>query len=235
MSKETIELMVEGGKAAAGAQLGQSLGPLKINVGEVVQKINDKTSSFKGMKVPVKVIVDTETKEIEISVGTPPTSELIKKELELEKGSGKPNIEKTANIAMEQVIKVALMKKDSMTVNSLKAAVKNVIGSCSSLGVLIEGKLPKEINQEINEGKYDSLINSEKTEIDNNKKVLLKQQLEEVQERLKAEEEKLKALVEAEKVVVEKPVEAEEKAEEAEGEKKEEVKEALKEEKKEKK
>jgi len=68
MSKETVELMVEGGKATAGAALGQSLGPLRVNIGEVVQKINTKTSSFKGMKVPVKVIVNTETKEVEESV-----------------------------------------------------------------------------------------------------------------------------------------------------------------------
>src|SRR3989344_4990789 len=141
MSKETVELMVEGGKATAGAALGQSLGPLRINIGEVVQKINTKTSSFKGMKVPVKVIVNTETKEVEVTIGTPPSSELIKKELVIEKGSGKPNIEKIGNISMEQVIKIALMKKDSMTVNSLKAAIKNIIGSCGSLGVLIEEKL----------------------------------------------------------------------------------------------
>ena len=225
MSKETVELMVEGGKATAGAALGQSLGPLKINIGEVVQKINTKTSSFKGMKVPVKVIVNTETKEVEVTIGTPPSSELIKKELAIEKGSGKPNVEKVGNISIEQVIKIALMKKDSMTVNSLKAAIKNIIGSCGSLGILIEGKFPKEINKEIDEGQYDSLIKTEKTEIDENKKALLKQQLEVVQEKLRIEQEKLKALEEAEKVVVEKPAAVEEKVEEKAGEVKEEEKE----------
>ena len=140
-------------------------------------------------------------------------------------------MEKAANIAIEQVIKIALMKKDSMTVNSLKAAVKNVIGSCASLGILIEGKFPKDVNQEVDQGIYDSLINSEKTEIDADKKALLQQQLEEVQAQLKAEQEKLKALEEAEKVVVEKPV-VEEKAEEKAEEGKEEKKEGAKEEKK---
>jgi len=221
MSKETVELMVEGGKATAGAALGQSLGPLKINIGEVVQKINTKTSSFKGMKVPV----NTETKEVEVTIGTPPSSELIKKELAIEKGSGKPNVEKVGNISIEQVIKIALMKKDSMTVNSLKAAIKNIIGSCGSLGILIEGKFPKDINKEIDEGQYDSLIKTEKTEIDENKKALLKQQLEVVQEKLRIEQEKLKALEEAEKVVVEKPAAVEEKVEEKAGEVKEEEKE----------
>src|SRR3989344_1273211 len=220
MSKETVELMVEGGKATAGAALGQSLGPLRVNIGEVVQKINTKTSSFKGMKVPVKVIVNTETKEVEVTIGTPPSSELV-----IEKGSGKPNIEKIGNISMEQVIKIALMKKDSMTVNSLKAAIKNIIGSCGSLGVLIEGKFPKDINKEVDEGEYDSLIKAEKTEMDESKKALLKQQLEVVQEKLRIEQEKLKALEEAEKVVVEKPAAVEEKVEEKAGEVKEEGKE----------
>ena len=126
---------------------------------------------------------------------------------------------------IEEIKKIALMKKDSMTVNSLKAAIKNIIGSCGSLGVLIEGKFPKDINKEVDEGEYDSLIKAEKTEMDESKKALLKQQLEVVQEKLRIEQEKLKALEEAEKVVVEKPAAVEEKVEEKAGEVKEEGKE----------
>ena len=61
--KETVDALVEGGKASAGPPIGSSLGPLKVNVGQIVQQINAKTAAFKGMKVPVKIIVDTETKE----------------------------------------------------------------------------------------------------------------------------------------------------------------------------
>src|SRR3989344_821413 len=89
--KETVEVLVEGGKAIAGPQLGGTLGPLKVNINQVISVINDKTKDFKGMKVPVKVIVDTETKDFNIEIGTPPTSELIKKEIELKLGPGEPN------------------------------------------------------------------------------------------------------------------------------------------------
>ena len=76
-----VEAMVEGGKATAGPPIGPALGPLGVNIGEVISSVNQKTQAFKGMKVPVKVIVDIESKEFEIQVGTPPVSQLIKKEI----------------------------------------------------------------------------------------------------------------------------------------------------------
>ena len=133
--KEKIDLMVEGGKATAAPPLGPALGPLKVNIGQVISEINKKTADFKGMKVPVKVTVDTETKEFDIFVGTPPISQLIKKEIGIESGSGAPHEHKVGNLAVEQVVKIAKMKKDSMIVNNLTSAVKSVIGSCHSAGV----------------------------------------------------------------------------------------------------
>ncbi len=86
MAKETVEALVEGGKATAAPPLGPALGPKGVNIGQVVAEINKKTESFKGMQVPVKVIIDPDTKEFEITVGTPPASSLIKKETGIEKG-----------------------------------------------------------------------------------------------------------------------------------------------------
>ncbi|MBS3152415.1 50S ribosomal protein L11 [Candidatus Woesearchaeota archaeon] len=168
--KQTVDALVEGGKASAGPPIGSSLGPLKVNIGQVVTQINDMTKDFKGMKVPVKIIVDTETKEFEIKIGTPPATQLIMKEIGLEKGSGEPNINKAGVISFEQVIKVAKMKSSSLIVNNIKSAVKTIVGSCQSAGILIDGKDAIEILKEIDEGKYDSLINSGKTEPDAEKK-----------------------------------------------------------------
>ncbi len=197
MSKETIDLMVDGGKAAAGATMGQSLGPLGVNIQNVLKLINEKTVDFKGMQVPVKVIVDTQTKEVEITVGTPFTSELIKKELGIEKGSGVPNKIKVGNLAIEQVIKIAKMKRDSMLTNNLKSAVKNVVGTCAQMGVLVEGKDIKIINEEINTGIYDKEINVGKTEISEEKAKLIREQTANILEASKKEEERLKAEKEA--------------------------------------
>ena len=168
--KQTVDALVEGGKASAGPPIGSSLGPLKVNIGQVVTQINDMTKDFKGMKVPVKIIVDTETKEFEIKIGTPPATQLIMKEIGLEKGSGEPNINKAGVISFEQVIKVAKMKSSSLIVNNIISAVKTIVGSCQSAGILIDGKDAIEILKEIDEGKYDSLINSGKTEPDAEKK-----------------------------------------------------------------
>lgn len=83
--KETIELLVEGGKAAPGPATAPKLGAYKLNIGEVFQKVNQATASYRGIQVPVKLIIDKETKEVTVEVGTPPVSSLIKKELGLEK------------------------------------------------------------------------------------------------------------------------------------------------------
>jgi len=153
---ETIEVLVEGGKANAGPPLGPALGPLGVNVMQVVNAINEKTKHFDGMKVPVKVIVDPKTKSFEIEVGTPPVTALILKELGIEKGSGNPREEKVGNLSMDQVIKIAKMKYGDLLGKDLKRKVKEVIGSCVSIGVNVEGKSPKEVQKEIDEGKYDS-------------------------------------------------------------------------------
>ena len=69
--KQTISSLVTGGEASAGPPLGPALGPLGVNIMEVIAKINEKTGDFKGMKVPVTVSVDTDTKEYDIEVGIP--------------------------------------------------------------------------------------------------------------------------------------------------------------------
>jgi len=203
---ETIDIMVEGGKATAGPQMGQILGPLGINISDVLLKINEKTSSFNGMKVPVKLTIEDD-KSFDLEVGTPPVSELIKKELNLKKGSGEPNKNKIGNIAIEQTIKIAKMKQDSMFINSLKAAVKCIIGSCNSLGLLIEGKTAVEINEDIDNGVFDKEIEQELTTLSPEKQKKLKTQLAEINAELLKELEKQKELEEAEEKAIEEAAE----------------------------
>ncbi len=154
--EKTINAIVDGGKATAGPPLGPALGPLGVNAGQVIAKINEATKDFAGMKVPVKVIVDTETKEFRIEVGTPPTSELIKKEAGIEKGSGTKD-EPAGDIALEKLAKIAKSKSNSLG-RDLKSTLKEVCGSCLSLGLTIDGKNPRDVIQEIDDGKHDSLV-----------------------------------------------------------------------------
>lgn len=191
--KETVEALVEGGKANAGPPIGSSLGPLKVNIAQIVSKINEKTLVFKGMKVPVKIIVDTETKEFEIEVGTPSTSQLLKKELNIELGSGEQNISKVGVISIEQAIKIAKMKESSLLVNNLKSAVKSIVGSCQSLGVLVEGKEPKEVIKEIDSGVYDTEINAGKTETPEDKAARFMEMTKKLESAKKAREKEKEA------------------------------------------
>jgi large subunit ribosomal protein L11 len=155
---ETIEVLVEGGKATPGPPLGPALGPLGVNVIQIVNAINEKTKSFEGMKVPVKVIIDPKTKGFEIKVGTPPTSALIVKEIGVEKGSGAAKTNKVGDITIDRAIKIAKMKEDSLLGRTLKKRVLEVIGACVSMGVTVEGKDPKTVQKEIADGKYDQKL-----------------------------------------------------------------------------
>lgn len=156
--KKVVDLLVSGGQATAGPPLGPALGPLGVNVLAIVNKINELTKDFAGMKVPVKVIVDPETKEFEVNVGTPTTSALIVRELKIEKGSGTPSTQKVGNLTMEQVIQIAKSKRSKLLGKTLKASAKEILGSCVSMGVTVEDKDPREVQKEINEGKYDEIF-----------------------------------------------------------------------------
>ena len=160
--KVTIEALVEGGHASAGPPIGPALGPTGVNLYQVVQKINELSKDFAGMKIPVKIIVNTSTKEFDIELGIPPTSALILSEIEdVQKGSQEPGTNVVGDISLDTVIKIAKIKKDAILSISLKAAAKEIIGTCVSMGVTVDGKSPKDIQKDIDSGEYDSQLNQE--------------------------------------------------------------------------
>jgi large subunit ribosomal protein L11 len=159
--KKVVEALVAGGQATAGPPLGPALGPLGVNVLAIVNRINEVTKDYAGMKVPVKVTVDTETKQFEVTVGTPTASALIVSELKIEKGSGSPKAQKVGNLTIDQVVKIARMKTPELLSPNLKMAVKEIIGTCVSMGVTVESKDPKDVQKEVNEGKHDALLKTD--------------------------------------------------------------------------
>ncbi len=159
--KTTINTLVEGGSASAGPPLGPELGPLPADVGEVVSAINEETKDFEGMEVPVDVEVDEETGDFEIEVGKPPMAALIKDELGIDSGSGEPNVNKVADMSFEQTCKVARMKESDLLAMDLRGAVKEVIGSAQSMGITIDGEDAYEVQQQIDEGKFDDRLEAE--------------------------------------------------------------------------
>ncbi len=156
--KKVVELIVSGGQANAGPPLGPALGPLAVNIVAVVNKINEITKDYAGMKVPVKVSVDPEDKTFEVTVGTPTASALIVAELKIEKGSGTPNTVKVGDLTMDQVIKIAKIKAAQLLAPDTKEATKELLGTCVSIGVTVEGKDPRDVQKEIDAGTHDNLF-----------------------------------------------------------------------------
>ena len=151
-----VEVLIEGGKASSGPPLGPALGPLGVNIKEVVSSVNALTKDYAGMEVPVKITIDGG--KVNITVGTPPTAALIKKELGIEKAKTDSTSDYTGDISLEQLKEIAKKKKEGMLASSLKKAVKEIIGTCVSMRLKVEGKDAKEIQKEIDEGKYDEVI-----------------------------------------------------------------------------
>ncbi|MCP1662213.1 MAG: 50S ribosomal protein L11 [Methanocalculus sp. MSAO_Arc1] len=156
---ETVEVLVPGGRATAGPPLGPALGPLGINVKGVVDEINLKTKEFNGMTVPVTVEVD-DKKNFTITVGIPPTTALVLKEAGSEKGSSSPNTQPVGDLPLEAVIRIARMKQESMLSYDLRNAVKEVMGTCRSVGVTIEGMKSKDAIAAIDAGQFDDQLNA---------------------------------------------------------------------------
>ncbi len=150
MGKQSIEVLVQGGKATPAPPLGPTLSQYKLNIGKVVAEINEKTKDFAGMEVPVKITFDPDTKEFEISVGTPPVSAMLRKELGVQKLDGQ-------DVKMEAIVKIAKAKSQDLA-GDFKAKVKQVLGVALSSHLTVEGKSPKEIQKEVDEGKWDSLL-----------------------------------------------------------------------------
>jgi large subunit ribosomal protein L11 len=182
-----IKLLAEGGAMKPGPALSQKLGPAGIPINKVLDEVNKATENFKGMKVPVELDVNTKTKTFEIRIFSPPVAELLKGELNIKIGSGDHKKLNVANASIEQIIKVAKTKQQNLLCKDLKSSVKIVLGSCVSLGILVENNLAKEIVKEVEKGKYDKEIKNSVIETPIEKK----KELESYFKELKARQDKV--------------------------------------------
>lgn len=160
MAKVVCEALVEGGKASAGPPIAPVLGPTGANLYQIVSAINEMTADLKGLKVPVTIVVDSDTKEFEITIGLPPTSALLLKEIAAEKGTGEAGTDVTGDITFDQVITVAKAKQQDLLGGSLANQVKSVLGTCVSMGITVEGKDPRDVQKEIDQGEYNDRLSS---------------------------------------------------------------------------
>jgi large subunit ribosomal protein L11 len=213
-----IKLLIDGGNMTPGPAIAQQLGPMGVNMGKVISDVNEATKEFKGMKVPVELNIDEKTKEFTVSTSSPPTSELLKKELKLEKGTPDHKNQTMGNASIEDIIKITKVKYSDMLEKEFKSGVKSVLGTCASIGILVENKNPNELIEEVRIGKFDKEIDEKLTETNPEKRKKLDTHFKE----LKAEQEaklaaEAKAAEEAEAAKAAEGAEGAEGAEAAEG------------------
>jgi len=151
MSETTIAGLVEGGKATSGPPFGPALGPLGVNINAIINDINEKTKQFAGIKIPVKVHIDTNTKSYRIEIGTPTTSAMLLKELGISAGA-KAKGEVVGNITLEQLKSIAKAKEYSIYGNTAKERINQILGTCKSMGITCEGMDPREAIKKIKSG-----------------------------------------------------------------------------------
>lgn len=142
--REKIGLLVEGGQAGVTPAMAQALGPAGINIQDILAKINERTREFKGIKVPVDLFFDKAKKSVEIKVGIPPTAELVKKEVGLEKCVATPGKEVSGDIAGEQVRKIAGMVAEKLQSKTEEGRIKEVASTCMAMGLTIDGQPARE-------------------------------------------------------------------------------------------
>jgi large subunit ribosomal protein L11 len=154
VAEQVVDAVVEGGKASAAPPLGPALGPIGVNIQEVVDAINEKTRDLAGVKVPVKVIIDPKTKQFRLEVGKPPASALILKELNLQKGSGTAGTDRAGDLTEDQVKKIARAKFGSDDENY----TSQIKGTCRSMGITIgQGQVTEEEKRLAEEHKKQAL------------------------------------------------------------------------------
>lgn len=135
--KTIIKVQVKGGEATPAPPLGPALGQAGVNIMEFVQQFNAKTADKKGTIAPA-VITVYEDRSFTFIIKTPPTSSLITKALNIQKGSGEPNKKKVGKLTKAQIEEIAKIKMPDLNSRTLESAVKVVAGTAKNMGVEVE-------------------------------------------------------------------------------------------------
>ena len=132
-----VKLQVPAGAASPAPPVGTALGPHGINIMEFVQAFNAKTADQAGMIIPVEMTIYTD-RTFKFITKTPPAPVLIKKAINLAKGSGEPNKNKVGSIKRSQLEEIAKTKMEDLNAASLEAAVSMIAGTARSMGATVE-------------------------------------------------------------------------------------------------
>jgi large subunit ribosomal protein L11 len=129
-----LKLRVPGGRATAGPPVGSTLGQWGLNMMDFINPFNEATKEFNGKDVIVHLQVYDDRTFTWNCLGRP-VDDMIREKINIQKGSGKPNLEKVGKITKAQLAEIAEAKMNLLNANDLEAAIKVVAGSARSMGV----------------------------------------------------------------------------------------------------
>ncbi len=137
MAKKVVDefkLQIPAGKANPSPPVGPALGQRGVNIMEFCKAFNEKTKDMMGYNIPVVITVYSD-RSFTFVTKKPPVTDLIKKEINLQKGSDNPLKNKVGKITREQILNIVKTKMDDLNAHDEEAAAKIIEGSCRSMGV----------------------------------------------------------------------------------------------------
>src|SRR3989338_651153 len=136
--KTVIKLQIAGGKANPAPPVGPALGQHGLNIQDFCTKFNAATKDKGGDIVPVEITV-YEDRTFTFIMKTPPAAELLKKAAKIEKGSGKPNVEKVGKVTRAQIHEIAEKKMPDLNAHDIDAAMRIIEGTARQMGITVDG------------------------------------------------------------------------------------------------
>ena len=131
-----VKLQIPAGKATPAPPVGPALGQHGINIAAFTKEFNERTKNDMGLIIPVVITVYAD-RSFSFITKTPPAAVLIKKECNIESGSGVPNKEKVASITKAQVKEIAELKMPDLNAASIESAMRMIAGTARSMGITV--------------------------------------------------------------------------------------------------
>ncbi len=135
--KKIIKLTIPAGQATPAPPIGPTLAPYGISTQEFCTQFNERTREGNGILTPI-IITIYEDRSFDFITKTPPTSELIRREIKIKKGSARPNLEKVGKLTKEQIQKIVEVKMPDLNTSDPDQAAKIVAGTARQMGVETE-------------------------------------------------------------------------------------------------
>jgi large subunit ribosomal protein L11 len=135
--KAIVRIQIAAGKATPAPPVGTALGPHGVNIMAFCKDYNERTAKDVGSIIPAEITI-YEDRTLTFVTKTPPTADMLRKALGVEKGSGKAGETKVGTLSKDKIREIAKVKLKDLNTEDIEAAEKTVVGTASSMGIEVE-------------------------------------------------------------------------------------------------